>query len=309
MATSIERAHYFRQVSALYTNEGYDRIKRHWKYCNAKESESSPSAAITFVIGGAILGAKIGQELGKQIEKAIVQDSTEGDVGGIIGGSVGLTLGACSGGYAYMHLIECSGNYKKWKSLGLDNSIKQSITYNYSSDDTLKNFCCPVSLCIMDVPAYTPSGVMYDFTFLINCPKEANGYIKDPNKNASFHENNIIIQREMAFVIQKRVCVLMKKDVEQLNSDPLLKASLENQIKNAENSISHCYEHARKLIEKRRKEKTTNSMEYKQEIQDFEKLFGVDESQELDWTLNWNEELSLRWKYFYPNAKTLNTFN
>jgi hypothetical protein len=304
--TSVDRTNHFRQVSAFYTNDGYDRIKRHWKYVNDKDTDVSLTAPITFVVSGAITGAKIGHEIGERFGKTVVQESSERKFGGFIGGGLGFLLGAGMGGMTYIKLIEQSVNYKKFITIGVDNAIKESITYNYSGDSILENFCCPVSLCVMDFPAFTPSGVLYDYAFLINCPRETNGHIKDPNKNLSFHEDKILIHFELGFVIKKRIKFLMAQDIQSLINNPILKASLEKEYIKIERACTPLYEEGRSVIEERRRGKIINNLEYQKEIREYENLFGTDETQELNWNLGWQATLSVRWKHFHPDAKVLN---
>jgi hypothetical protein len=59
------------------------------------------------------------------------------------------------------------------------------------------------------------------------------------------------------------------------------------------------------MLHYRRKDKKTSSQEYKKEIEAFEKLFGVDENQDLDWSLDWQAILKERFQSFNPNATIL----
>jgi hypothetical protein len=303
--TAAQRAQYFRQISMRYTNDGIDRIKRHAEYCSHPETISSNQAVVTVVVASAVLFAKAGKVIGKQIEKIIFRDETEGTLGGYIGGGTGLVLGACAGGYTYMTFIEQTKNYKAWLKLKLENTIQEALTFSHSTDPILETFCCPVSLCIMNIPAHTPGGVLYDFGFLMNCPKEGNGMIKDPFKNPSFREDEIILNLEMAFFIKKRIHFLLKEDLEALKNDPEAMQAVGAQLNNVEKTMKLAYEKSRDLIEERRRDKTVSAAEYKNEIEEFEKCFGVDENQALDWTLDWKNILTTRFQHFNPEAKVI----
>jgi hypothetical protein len=295
--TPLERAQYYIHVSSRYTNPGLDRIKRHFEYCISPGSITSTRAAGTAVISSALLFGKIGQELGKSSDK---------ELGPLIGGGTGLVLGACAGGFTYVKVIEASDAYKEWIRLKLDHAIKASTTYSYSNDIILRGYCCPLTLCIMDTPSFTPSGTLYDMEYLLNCPRDSQQKIKDPLNNPSFRANEIKEHWEMAFFIKKRLQFLIKKDLEVLNDSQELKKSLENQLIHIDRTANLYYEYARKGIEDRRKNKTISATEYKKEMEEFEKLFGIDENQELDWSLDWQSTLLTRFKKFNPDAKVVN---
>jgi hypothetical protein len=81
---------------------------------------------------------------------------------------------------------------------------------------------------------------------------------------------------------------------------------LQKEFARVQSSCTSFYEEARDVVEQRRKNKTTNSLEYKREIQEFEALFGTDETHQIDWAVDWQEKLSNRWKNFHPTAVILN---
>lgn len=303
--TALQRAQYYRQISSRYTQGGVERVKRHLEYGESPETISSATAAVTTILMTGLIGAKAGKEIGKSLAKTFVSHETDGDLGSYIGGGTGFIVGACTGAYLYMTAIEETANYKAWVKLKIDNTIQESITLSYSNDPILANYCCPVSLCIMNIPAYTPSGGLYDFAFLLSCPHDLEGKIKDPNRNASFHENEIVLDIEMAFFIKKRIQFLIKKDLEYLRNDPEIKKSLEKELRDIEKTMVLAYEKARDKIEERRRSKIVTPEAYENEMLEFKNIFGADENKELDWTLDWATTLKQRFKFFNPTATIL----
>ena len=69
---ALTRAKHYQQVSALYTDIGWDRLKRHYKYIRTpnKESGNSMTVALTCISSFAFLGAKTGKMLGTEFEKS-----------------------------------------------------------------------------------------------------------------------------------------------------------------------------------------------------------------------------------------------
>jgi hypothetical protein len=63
--------------------------------------------------------------------------------------------------------------------------------------------------------------------------------------------------------------------------------------------MSSC-ENSRSEIEEKRRTKNLSHTEYKQEIEEFEKLFGVDFEQDLNWNLDWPQILKCRWAKAHP---------
>lgn len=304
MTTAVARAKHFQEVSSLYMNHGRARLQRHWAYWKTEELETSRTAVATCLISGLVIGAKSGQLLGSQVEKILTKEETEGELGGVIGGLFGGLFGMAGGLYAYVNLVELTPQFQEWKSFCLDNAIKEAITDNYSNDDILKDFCCPLSLCVMDIPVYSPSGTLYDGDCLAKCSRTSDGKIKDPKNNPPFHESELLANFEMAFFSQKRASFLMTSDIQNIGNCEL-KEVLENQLKNTQVKMKQRYEKAREFIETRRKDKIISHAQYKEELNAFEELFGVDENQPLDWTLNWKQIFSSRWKYFHPSSKVL----
>lgn len=308
MSTTVslasDRAQYFRKVSALYTENGWDRLKRHWQYIRTphREATTASGVALVFIVGGALLGAKTGKKIGNEIGKLVTNNPQKAQFGGDIGTGVGFFVGAGAGGYLYMTTIERSQYFEKWRVARLDDKIKEAITYSYSDDEILTNFTCPVSLCVMDIPARTPSGGVFDYSYLMNCPRESNGNIIDPLRNPSYPEQNVLPDFEMSIVIQKRALFLMKTDIEHLGNAPLLKQALMNQLKEIEQNRANRYENAREFIEERRRNKVVSPMEYKAEIAEFEHLFGENPEQDLDWSIDWAEILKSRWEKLHPKS-------
>jgi hypothetical protein len=303
--TPLERAQYFMNVSAKYTNGGYARLERHYEYSTSPEAIAGTRAAITTILGTGFLFSKTGQIIGKGLGKMIAKDETDGHLGSYIGGGTGFVVGVCTAGVVYLKVIESTESYQNWVNFKLESSVKASTTYSYSNDPILENYCCPLSLCIIDIPVYTPSGTLYDFDFIDNCPRTPNNLIKDPSNNPPFHHNDLKTQKELAFFIKKRLHFLVKKDLEQMQGNPEVTEALNKQLVHVQKWLAPTYEMARKVVEDRRKNKVTSPQEYKQEIEEFEKLFGVDENQHLDWNLDWQAILKDRFQSFNPTAITL----
>lgn len=70
---ALARAQYYQQVSSLYTNNGWDRIRRHYTYIRNPNlaTENSPTTALACISMGAFAGAKVGKQIGAGIEKAV----------------------------------------------------------------------------------------------------------------------------------------------------------------------------------------------------------------------------------------------
>jgi hypothetical protein len=155
----------------------------------------------------------------------------------------------------------------------------------------------------MDVPTHTPSGIFYDMTFIMNCPREQNGNIKDPNRNGSFPEAQAKPDFERSFVIHKKIQTLFRADLVALANTQEVGTVVRQQLAEVEKAAENRYENGRGLIENRRRTKVITHEQYKVEIAEFENLFGTDWESELDWSIDWLTTLNERWVYFNPGAK------
>jgi hypothetical protein len=151
----------------------------------------------------------------------------------------------------------------------------------------------------MDVPTHTPSGIFYDMTFLMNCQRERNGDIKDPNRNASFPEQQAIPDFERSFVIHKRLQMLLRADLAAVSNNEEVSLVVHEQLNEIEKAVENRYENGREAIEARRRARTITHKEYKAEMAEFERIFGTDWERDLDWISILNQ----RWIYFHPDAK------
>ncbi len=204
-----------------------------------------------------------------------------------------------------MTLTEKHPSFEKWRNDCLISSVKIAITLSYSENEFLQNFTCPVSLCVMDVPTHTPSGIFYDMTFLMNCPRESNGNIKDPNRNPSFPAIKAMPDFERSFVIHKKTQALLRADLLALATNDDLGSVVHQQLVEIEKALENRYENGREIIENRRRTRAVTHEQYKIEIAEFERLYGTDWEQELDWGVDWLTTLNERWVYFHPDAKII----
>lgn len=301
---ALVRAKHYQQVSSLYTNNGWDRICRHYTYIKTPglAAKNDPVTATALISVCAFGGAKLGKYIGSEAEKAIYR-CKQGFVGGMIGASVGFVAGGAVGGCAYMIFTDHNPSFQKWRKDGLTESVKLAITFSYCEDELLQHFTCPVSLCIMDVPTHTPSGIFYDMSFIMNCARESNGDIKDPNRNASFPESEAMPDFEKSFIIHKKIQSLLQSDLAALANTEEVGAIVHKQLAEVGRTVENRYENARQIIENRRRTKAISHGEYKMEIAEFEGLFGTDWEHDLDWNLDWLTILNQRWINFHPDAQ------
>ncbi len=95
MTTALQRAQHYQQVSSLYTNNGWDRIRRHYAYIRTPglATENSIPTALTCISLSAFAGAKAGKKIGAEVEKFVYQDPKVGDFGGMMGCGIGFIAG------------------------------------------------------------------------------------------------------------------------------------------------------------------------------------------------------------------------
>lgn len=221
----------------------------------------------------------------------------------MVGCGIGFIAGGAIGGCIYMTFTEYSPSFQQWRKDCIEESIKLAITFSYCEDELLQHFTCPVSLCVMDVPTHTPSGTFYDMTFILNCPRDSNGNIKDPNRNGSFSEAEVMPDFERSFVIHKKIQTLLRADLAALATTEEVGTIVHQQLAEVEKAAENRYENGRALIENRRRTKVITHEEYKAEIAEFERLFGTDWENELNWSVDWLSILNERWVHFHPDAK------
>jgi len=291
LRSSDERVLYYKNISARYTNGGWDRIRRHWEYIKYPDSDSSFSitSAIISIATGAFMGAKLGYK--------IVEDS-DSSWNLVIGTIFGFITGGIGAGYIHGIITERSQSFERWKDFKINETLKEALTFSYSDDRILENFTCPISACMMDVPCRSPSGTVFDYIALSSLTDE-NNMIADPYRNSSFHLNEIKLDLEMAVVIHKRCKKVIEEDKSNLHNQDL-STSLDSLFLEIETIISERYEKARENIEDRRKHKIVSHEVYKKEIEKFEELFGINDETDLNWDLHWPQILKDRWKYFHP---------
>jgi hypothetical protein len=303
--TVLARAQYYQQVSSLYTNNGWDRIRRHYAYIRTPDlaTQNGMTTALSCISFNAFIGAKVGKKIGTEVERFVYHDLKSGEVGGLIGSGMGFVAGGAFGGYVYMTLTERHPSFERWRKDCIEETIKLATTFSYSDDELLQHLTCPVSLCVMDVPVHTPSGIFYDMTFLMNCPREPNGDIKDPNRNPSFSEKQAIPDFERSFVIHKKLQALLRADLSEASTNQEVSSVIQHQLAEIDKATENRYENGREEIEARRRAKTITHDKYKTEMEEFEKVFGSDWEKDLNWDIDWIEILNQRWVYFHPDAK------
>ncbi len=304
--TVAQRAEQYRNKSSYCNNGGYHALQRHWDFIQASDGMDSSytSQALTLISIGAFAGGATGKMIGKQIEKMFVENPERKGLGGILGQGIGAVLGALTGGYTYMTLQEYNPEFQEWKKMGLKNALKE-FNFHYNEDDVLKDFTCSICMGPFDIPFRTPYGGVFDLEEILQCRRDSKGFIFDPFRNAPFSENSLKPDIERALLIQKRILHLMREDIKTLAQQPELKKTLEEQVQIVEKCIHNCYEKGRDQIEERRKQRVVTNAQYKEEIEEFEKLFGEDAQSNMNWGEDWLSILEQRWTYFNTPPKQL----
>jgi hypothetical protein len=297
------------QASKPLVSDRFDhKAVRVWNFCQLDKQKFYRDGVFSCIAGGAALGCVIGNELGRKIEGLFQSYNGEdvdeennhlgGFLGKVVGGAIGGVVGLCGG----VQFIENVSDYQNWITASLEQVLKNVADSNYNNDAILQHFCCPIWVRLMYDPVHTSHGYVYDLHDILKCERNLKGEIIDPQTRQTLRPSELIRNYEMSFVIWKRIGFLMKSQLQNM-SESEEKTCLRNTIDQIELSLNKIYNHARDLIETRRKYKTVSSEMYKQEISEFEKLFGIDENQDLDWNQDWKSLLVKRWQYFNPNAK------
>lgn len=307
--TAADRALQYKNKTSLYNEGGINRVKKHWQYActSLRNNQENRSAALSCIVTGALSGSFIGLKVGENAEKIIRKDITKGAVGKIVGSSTGFLIGGMVGGYAYMSLSEYDTYFERWRQESINAIVKQEITNQYAYEPILKDFTCPIELCVMDLPLHTPSGVFYDSDFIIKAQRDSKGKIIDPNGNEPFPVNLAEPDYERSLVIHKRSKYLIQQDFEQVKSNPSLAIPLQEGLREIQNKIFERYERCRFSFEEARMKKQLTPVQYRQTMEEFERLFGESADSDLDWGLNWPSILNQRWVSFHPGDKVLNT--
>jgi len=271
MSSAESRARHYKEITSLYSDNGFQRIKRHWVY-----QERAPlmrGVAVTSVIAGAVAGAATGKKAGELAVQTYFSDDLKDDdvkmqVGRYVGAVVGGTTGAAASLYLYIFLVERTNQFSNWKEMKISHALKEFITLNYSEDVILSQHCCAVSLFPMTIPARTPAGVYYDLEFILNCPRVVNQdhMIRDPLRNPNFSEDAIVIDFERGVLVNKRIRYLLRADVAQLGVDSPLRASLMQQIAEVDVIIKNHYESAKEVIEVKRRAEALTGNDYLTEL-------------------------------------------
>lgn len=295
------RALYYQHYVTNFSKPGISTLRRHWEYLkNPSHAQlRNTASAITSIVAGGYLGYKLGVETSNCMcneNKGYFSNPKVIALTPPLFAGLGILSGSYAGLRAYMKAIEMTNNYKAWKMYHLSDATKDAIYFVYSEDEVLAQFKCLISDCVMENPVRVPSGQVYDFAQIMNSPREDDGKIKDPMRNQSFSEDQMIPDLESALVIHKRLRHLLRSDLNAVQNMPELSGPIEAYLRELDISVREHYNEAKLFILERRSHG---------EIVEFERLFGANADMDLDWTEDWDRALKIRFSLFYPNAVIL----
>lgn len=286
--TSEARAQHYRNITSCYTDNGFKAIDRHWVYKEELSPNMKKTAIASITAGalsGLVAGGKVGEEMAEVYfyDEDLKKDSLKKQLSRWIGAALGAATGAAISTVLYMVVVEKTDGFKVWREMKINQAFKEHIILHYSDDTVLQQHWCPISLVPMTIPAKTPSGVCYDLEWLLSCSREEGKKIRDPNRNPSFSEDEIVIDYERGVVINKRIRQLLQEDKDQLASDSPLREVLSEQITAINKIILKHYNSAKEAIERRRSSNQIPIEEYLAQLTNFFDRCGKSVEDNLVW--------------------------
>jgi hypothetical protein len=288
MGSPEARARHYKEITSLYTDNGFQRIKRHWTYLE-KSPKPWQTIATASIVGGATAGTVAGKETGELVVQTYFPEDADNSIkmkaGRYVGAFLGGATGAVVGAFLYISLVEKTGRFADWKEMKISHTLKEFISFNFADDKVLSEHCCTISLFPMITPARTPSGAYYDLEYLLNCPRVANedDMIRDPYRNESFQENAIVVDYERGAIINNRIRHLLNADIAALEVDSPFRPSLEQQVAEVKAIIRNHYESAKEVIEAKRRNNELSKDAYLAEVGRFFETCDDSIEQDLTW--------------------------
>lgn len=285
---------------SLYNENGMKRIKSHMEYINSHPNQGI--YASIYILVGVYLGYQIAPEIVETFEQLIIKRDSEENTGtGWLSRTIGGIVGAVGGAYGYIMQTEQQSEFNQWIDKGTKKLVQEKIDALYSEDPVLQTLICPIEYCPLKNPVRSPYGTVYEAsTLLQKAKRDSVGYIIDFYRNPSFSETLILKDHELELVTYKRYLHLLRSDFEKSKDGEEVAQSLQFCIKVIEEIVFVHYEAARLHIEELRINGRVSHLQYKNEIDTFENLFGNTYLDELNWKLNWSDELDNRWNHFHP---------
>jgi len=256
MATPATRATHYREITGLYTDNGFQRIKRHWAYLGDSSSPVSKTLVATTISGATVAGAIAGKSAGELVVQTyfadspsdLKDDSLKMRAGRYIGAFFGGASGAAASIYLYIACTEQTDRFSTWRTMKLSHAMTESILLNYGDDAVLTEHTCPVLLAPMKVPARTPTGSYFELEVLLSSI-DNNGMIRDVHRNPPFREDQIVVDFERGVIINKRIRHLLMADLAQLGADSPLRSTLLKQLAEVTPFIQTHWTSAKEVIE------------------------------------------------------------
>ncbi|HEX4839471.1 MAG TPA: hypothetical protein VFU89_03395 [Rhabdochlamydiaceae bacterium] len=288
MKSPEARARHYKEITRLYTDNGMQRVKRHWAYMERSDLPLK-RLAMASIAFGATAGAVAGKEAGELAVQTCFPEDADNSIKMKAGRCVGAFLGGATGAvvatYLYIFTTERTDRFTNWKEMMVNHALKEFITLHYSDDVVLTDHCCTISLAPMTTPARTPSGTYYDLEYILNCPRVINNdhMIRDPLRNEPFHEDAIVIDFERGVIINKRIRHLLNTDIAALGVGSPLRSSLIQQVAQIDAIIKNQYNSAKEVIEAKRRSNELTGSAYLTELGRFFTRCGETIETDLVW--------------------------